>query len=436
MAFEQGLSGLNASSKSLDVIGNNIANAQTVGFKASEAQFADVYAASLNGSGSGQVGIGTKLSAVVQQFTQGNITATSNPLDIAISGAGFFRMSDNGVVTYTRNGQFQLDKNGFIVNAQGAQLTGYMVNSSGALSTGAPVPLQINTADIPPKVTGNVSAVLNLDSREAIPTVTPFNPLDTQTYNRTTSVSVFDSLGNSHNLQTFYVKLTPTPASPPGTEGTWAVYATLDGTPVPSSAPDPGLTNPAGGQIGVLAFDTTGKLDPANSIPVSVPLFSFPSTLDPVTTVDGAAAQNITVNFLGTTQFGAGFSVNALKQDGYTSGKLSKFSTGTDGTILGTYTNGQTAVLGQVVLANFTDPNGLQPIGDNQWIETSASGPPLSGVPSSSGLGKLTSQATEDSNTDLTAELVNMITAQRDYQANAQTIKTEDQILQTLVNLR
>jgi flagellar hook protein FlgE len=144
----------------------------------------------------------------------------------------------------------------------------------------------------------------------------------------------------------------------------------------------------------------------------------------------------VSLSYFGTTQFGAGFSVNALNQDGYTSGKLSKFSTASDGTILGNYTNGQTQLLGQVVLANFTDPNVLQSLGDNQWAETSASGPPLSGAPSSSGLGKLTSSATEDSNTDLTQELVNMITAQRDYQANAQTIKTEDQIMQTLVNLR
>ena len=169
MGFQQGLSGLNAASKSLDVIGNNISNANTVGFKAAQAQFADVYANSLSGAGGTGVGIGVRVAGIVQQFTQGNVTATNNPLDIAINGAGFFRMSNNGAISYTRNGQFQLDKNGAIVNAQGLGLTGYIADVNGILSTGSAVPLTINTADIAPKQTDKATALLNLDSRSAVP---------------------------------------------------------------------------------------------------------------------------------------------------------------------------------------------------------------------------------------------------------------------------
>ncbi|MES2072912.1 MAG: flagellar hook protein FlgE [Pseudomonadota bacterium] len=430
MGFGQGLSGLNAASKQLDVIGNNIANAQTVGFKAAQAQFADVYANSLSGSGAGQVGIGVKVAAIAQQFTQGNITATQNPLDIAISGAGFFRLSDNGAVSYSRNGQFHMDDNGFIVTAQNLNVTGYPVSAAGVVLAGTPVPLHINTKDLDPKVTSEADTQINLDSRAALPTVAIFNPADPNSYTQSEPVDIYDSLGNKHNLQTFYVKTGP--AAGVAGPGTWDVYATLDGTQVLSNAVPP----PAGGKIAQLTFDALGKLNPLTTTPVTAPLYTFGMNLSPVTNLSGAANQAITFSVANSTQFGAAYSVNALHQDGYTSGKLSKFNTGSDGTILGTYTNGQTAVLGQVVLSNFTDPNGLQSIGNNQWIETSESGPPLTGAPSASGLGKLTASATEDSNTDLTGELVNMITAQRVYQANAQTIKTQDQVLQTLVNLR
>ena len=215
MGFQQGLSGLNAASKSLDVIGNNISNANTVGFKMAQAQFADVYANSLSGAGGGGAGIGVKVQTVAQLFTQGNITSTNNPLDIAINGAGFFRMSTNGAITYSRNGQFSLDKEGYIVNAQGAKLTGYMADSNGVLSTGSAVPININTSDIPPKETDNVTALLNLDSRALVPgtqlpvasppVITPiaFSLTDPLSYNNTTLIAVFNSLSNSHVLQTF-----------------------------------------------------------------------------------------------------------------------------------------------------------------------------------------------------------------------------------------
>ena len=407
MSFQQGLSGLNAAAKNLDVIGNNVSNANTVGFKQSQAQFADVYANSLTGAGGSNVGIGVKVAQVTQQFTQGNITATNNPLDMAINGGGFFRMDNNGEVNYQRNGQFQLDKNGNIVNPTGAKLTGYVANASGVLATGAPSPLVINTADLVPKITTHVNAVLNLDSGSAIPTTTPFNINDPTTFNSSTAVSVFDSLGNSQTLQTYFVK-TATP-------GQWQVYASSDGTQI-GAAP-----------VATLNFNTSGALTTA------MPLAGINV---PATAAGATTPFPVIFDYTGTTQFGSAFSVNTLNQDGYTSGRLAGFNIGSDGTILGRYTNGQSAVLGQVVLANFANPNGLQQMGNNMWAETATSGTPLVGTPDSGSLGVLQSSAVEDSNVDLTAELVNMITAQRVYQANAQTIKTQDQVMQTLVNLR
>jgi flagellar hook protein FlgE len=408
MSFQQGLSGLNAAAKNLDVIGNNVSNASTVGFKQSQAQFADVYANSLTGAGGSQVGIGTKVAQVAQQFTQGNITATNNPLDIAINGGGFFRMDNNGEVTYQRNGQFQLDKLGFIVNPTGGKLTGYTASASGVLSTGAPAPLSINTADLVPQITTGVNAVLNLDSGSTPidGTITPFDLNDPTTFHNSTAVSVYDSLGNSQTLQMFYVKRP---------SGAWDLYAANDGTQI------------GAGPVASLNFNTSGVLTTA--MPLAA--INVPATATGATTPFPVA-----LDFTGTTQFGSAFSVNTLNQDGYTSGRLAGFNIGADGMIMGRYTNGQSAVLGQVVLANFSNPNGLQQLGNNQWAESSTSGTPLVGTPDSGSLGVLQASAVEDSNVDLTAELVNMITAQRVYQANAQTIKTQDAVLQTLVNLR
>ncbi|MHB1676848.1 MAG: flagellar hook protein FlgE [Sulfuriferula sp.] len=409
MSFESALSGLAAASQDLDVIGNNVANSGTVGFKQSQIQFSDVYANSLSGAGASQIGIGTKVAQVAQQFTQGNITATSNPLDVAINGGGFFRMDNNGTVSFARNGQFQLDKTGYIVDANNDRLTGYTANAAGLLSTGAPADLNINTANLPPKTTSTVNALLNLNAASTVPT-NAFNINDPTSYNNATSVSVYDSLGNSHILQTFYVT---------NGAGSWNVYATSDGVPI-------GYTPPAAAvPVGTLSFSTSGTVTSGSPIAVSMPVGT------------GAATPlNVSVNYAGTTQYGSAFSVNSLQQNGYTSGQLNNFSIGKEGTITGSYTNGQTATLGQVVLANFTDPNGLQSMGNNQWVATAASGPPLVGTPGSASLGVLQSSATESSNVDLTTELVNMITAQRNYQANAQTIKTEDALTQTLINLR
>jgi len=508
MSFQQGLSGLNAAAKSLDVIGNNIANASTVGFKGSTTQFADVYANALNGAGGMTAGIGVKTAAIAQQFTQGNVEASSNPLDIAINGAGFFRIEQAGVTQYSRNGQFSLDKEGFIVNAQGAKLTGYGLGANGLLAAGTAVPLKIDTADQPPKVTSEVQIQLQLDSRASTPKKTEFDPADPDTYNKQVPMSVYDTLGNSHTLSTFYVK------SPTG-DGTWNVYAAKDGTEIGAlDAVGKAQTDPTA-VASRNAWDTASKVvppvaatlataigtyatDAANAVVTGAGNLATPDNLTEVRTAAAAAAAipgatpvqidaaiakalkmepksigtlkfdtngalnlastgtagrfninipivpstgaelslPVQIDFAGTTQYGTTTSEKFLAQDGYKPGSLQRFSTGADGSILGQYSNGQTKVLGQVVLANFTNPNGLQPLGNNAWAESSNSGIPLMGTAGTGGLGVLQASATEASSVDLTAELVNMITAQRVYQANAQTIKTQDSVLQTLVNLR
>jgi len=450
MAFQQGLSGLNTSSKSIDVISNNIANASTVGFKSSQAHFSDVYAASLQGAGASQVGIGVGLSNVFQQFTQGNVTTTNNALDISINGGGFYRMSDNGAVTYTRNGQFHVDKDGYVVNDGGLRLTGYLADpTSGVISPSTPGDLLINASDIPPVATGTstgttvqgVVANLNLDSRADFlgawpaPAVTPgplgvvtISPLD---YNYSTAQTLYDSLGNPHNM-TYYVVKTLV-------AGQWEVHGTVDGTR------EANIDFGGGGGFGaplVLQFDAFGKLvTPAAATSMTINLAGVTADLqanDP-TVPANAASPNIgpfSINFGGTTQFGSAFGVNSLSQDGYSSGRLAGISVSSEGILQGRYTNGQARGLGQVVLANFRNPNGLQALGENQWAETSDSGAPLVGVPGSASLGVLQSSSVEESNVDMTAELVAMITAQRNYQANAQSIKTQDQIMNTIVNLR
>ena len=420
MAFQQGLSGLNAASAGLDVIGNNIANSNTVGFKSSQAQFADVYANSLLGGGNA-VGLGTQVSTVAQQFSQGNVSSSSNPLDVAINGNGFFRMSDNGAVTFTRNGQFQLDKSGFIVNAQGLALTGYPVDANGLIVPSSPTELQIPTGDISPRATATMDATLNLDARLAQPVTAVFDPADPSSYNNSTSLTLFDTLGNPHLLSMYFVK-TATPNQ-------WDSYATVDGT----AAANVDL----GGGAGVptqLDFSTGGILTTAMPITATIDLAAIATALGQV---NGATTpQTFTMDFRGTSQFGSNFGVSSLSQNGYTSGRLAGLAVSQDGVIQGRYSNGQSRSIGQIVLASFNNPQGLKPLGNNQWAEAADSGPAAVGAPNTGSLGVLQSSSVEDSNVDLTAELVNMITMQRAYQANAQTIKTQDSLMQTLVNLR
>lgn len=405
MSFQQSLSGLNAASKNLEIIGNNVSNANTVGFKSSRAQFADIYANSLLGSGKNSAGIGVTVQSIAQQFGQGNITVSSNPLDVAINGSGFFRLSTGGAITYTRNGQFQVDKDSYLVNASGARVTGYPADANGNVVQTAPVELALSTADLAPKATASSKLVANLDSRTTTTIAAPFNPNDATTYHTASGLTVYDSLGNERIMQVFFRRTAP---------NTWQVFMSEGGTALNGGA-----------AVGTLNFTAGGVLTP--TAPFNI---SFTSTNGAVT------PQVFTLDFTGTTQFGAQFGVTSITQDGYATGKLAGFSIGTDGVILGRYSNGQTRAQGQMVLSSFANPQGLVPIGDNQWAESSISGQPVVGAPQGGNLGNLQSGALEESNIDLTRELVDMITAQRIYQANAQTIKTQDQMLQTLVNLR
>ena len=405
MSFQQSLSGLNAASKNLEIIGNNVSNANTVGFKSSRAQFADIYANSLLGSVKNSAGIGVTVQSIAQQFGQGNITVSSNPLDVAINGSGFFRLSTGGAITYTRNGQFQVDKDSYLVSATGARVTGYPADPNGNVVQTAPVELLLSTADLAPKATASSKLVANLDSRTTTTITIPFNPNDATTYHTASGLTVYDSLGNERIMQVFFRRTAP---------NTWQVFMSEGGTALNGGA-----------AVGTLNFTTGGVLTPTTPFNIS-----FTSTNGAVT------PQVFTLDFAGTTQFGAQFGVTSITQDGYATGKLAGFSIGTDGVILGRYSNGQTRAQGQIVLSSFANPQGLVPLGDNQWAESSISGQPVVGAPQGGNLGNLQSGALEESNIDLTRELVDMITAQRVYQANAQTIKTQDQMLQTLVNLR
>jgi flagellar hook protein FlgE len=407
MSFQQGLSGLNAAAMNLDVIGNNIANSNSTGFKQGVVGFGDVFAAT-TGSSSGagtQVGIGTKITGVSQQFTQGKITVTDSPLDVAINGQGFFRMSKDGAISYTRNGGFALDKNGWIVSSSGQNLTGFNA-VNGAIVPGKLVNLRISSIDLAPQATAGAGVGANLAATDPILPLAGFLATDPSTYNFSTASTSYDSLGQSHKM-TFYFNKTA--------NNIWDINTYVDGA----------AANGVG--VSTLTFDPQGVLStvapPTN--PVKTAVFA-----------NGAAPLSITMDFSKMTQYGSGFGVNELTQDGFASGQLTGYNIGSDGIIVGRYTNGQTQKLGQVSLTNFTNPQGLSPSGDSMWTETTSSGVPLTGAPGTASMGLLQSLAKEESNVDLTAELVNMITAQRVYQANAQSIKTQDAVLQTMVNLK
>lgn len=499
MGYQQGLSGLAGASKDLDVIGHNIANAHTTGFKHGQAQFADIYANSVATAVHNQIGLGSRLAGVEQNFSQGTITTDNVALHVAINGNGFFQMSNNGALTYSRDGVFQLDRNGFVTNADGLKLMGYAANANGIVETANTVALKVPTTNIAPTATSTITASLNLNAHDALKlgtptvtasgalaskgatitdgtqgtnadtwtltftspttynltssagasqtglsyaanapiklgmgetvtltgvaaagdkvTVTPnpiaFNAADSTTYNFSTSVPVYDSLGGQQQVSMYFVRKSA---------GMWDVYAGQPGN-VPSTP------------IGSAKFDTSGNLTgtvDASGKPTTTALaFNFS-----VTNGNGSATpQPLLLKLGGTTQFGSKDGINALAQDGYSAGQLTSFTIGNDGTLTGRYTNGQTMALGQIALANFANQNGLVNLGNNQFQETSSSGVAQISAPGSTNHGTLQGGATENSNVDLTNELVKLITAQRNYQANAQTIKTQRMVDQTLMNI-
>ncbi|AIA70554.1 flagellar hook protein [Pectobacterium atrosepticum SCRI1043] len=405
MGFSQAVSGLNAASNNLDVIGNNIANSATVGFKSGNVTFADMFAGS-------KVGMGVKVASVLQDFGNGTVTSSSRDLDIAISGGGFYRLQDtNGSTYYSRNGQFMLNGRN-IVNAQGMQLTGYPVaGTPPTVQTGAdPVPLTVPDGDMLASQTSVASIKANLKSSDSVPTnAWATTPGAEGTYNSKTALTTYDSQGNVHNFTLYFVKTA---------NNTWQTYAKDDSI------------NPATYQnAGTLNFEANGALSSTGATAHT------PFTLN-LTGTNGAANGTFTLNLTGSVQQNTEYSYKSPTQNGFAPGSLTGFAINDDGTIEGSYSNGQKQALGQILLASFANPEGLSPEGDNAWSETASSGQAVVGLAGTGSLGKLIGKSTESSNVDLSKELVSMIVAQRNYQSNAQTIKTQDSILQTLVSLR
>lgn len=435
MSFNTALSGLNAASTDLNVTGNNIANVGTTGFKSSRTEFADLYAASMLGTGRNAVGSGVITQSVSQQFTQGNLTSTGRSLDLAISGNGFFMVSDNGSRLYTRNGSFNTDASGYIVDGSGNRLQGYGVNGNGSVVNGVITDLKVDTANQPPSPTSKITSTLSLNSAASTPTNATFDPTDSDSYNWSTSVDIYDSQGNSHTMTNYFVK---------DSSNNWTMHTLVDGR----SPTDPTSTTPltsqlsfnsAGQLTGVTSTGMTVNADKTMTLTGWVPAAITDSTTDPVTWgANGAAGATggISLDLTKTTQTNAAFAVTAVTQDGYATGQMSGLSVDVDGQMYATYTNGQSKVIGQLVLANFANTQGLTPVGSTAWKQSLASGEAVIGTPTSGTLGSVGSGSLEESNVDLTAQLVNLIVAQRNYQANAKTVQTESTISDTIINLR
>lgn len=406
MPFRVALSGLNAASADLNVTANNIANVNTTGFKSSRAEFADLFPISAFGVSSTATGAGVRLARVAQQFEQGSVEFTTNSLDLALSGEGFFTLSDNGSMVYTRAGAFGTDRNGYVVNASGQRLQVFPPISGGAaFDTARLADLQLSSADNPPLATETISTDLNLPADAVPPATTPFDAADPTSYNHTTSVTIYDSLGAAHTANFYYVR-TATPNQ-------WEVNVQIDGNTV--------------GTATTLEFSDTGTLVTPATGQIALPAYS-PG--------NGAADLSLTVDASDTTQFGDSFGVASLIQDGYTTGRLTGIEITQEGVVQARYTNGQATPLGQLALANFPNAQGLQQLGDTAWGESFAAGQVIRGTAGSTNFGLIQSGALEASNVDLTEQLVNMITAQRNFQANAQMISTADQITQTIINIR
>lgn len=633
MAFNTGLSGLRAASVDLDVTGNNIANASTVGFKGSKVQFGDLYASGFLSGGTNPIGDGVRVQDVKQSFGQGNISFTDNGLDMAISGDGFFILNNNGEIRYSRAGQFGIDKDGFVTNNQNMRVQGFTADEDGNLS-GIRGDLQIETDNLAPRRTTNLRSDLNLDSRQSVlesrvvdfqtvsmgdltvddvfrvaysdgtnsPDITipagstardaagiinqqrglsasattavtlgqefsitdledalaagdtefrieldgqnvpislsgvsslqglvdainassatslsaslvdggsdiriidnrgsnvgisfastdagvnqalevfqgdvniqsdrtvqdilpagasseiadafaggdlritnSFNPLDQRTYNHATSTTIFDSLGNSHELTQFFVK-NPSPGNGVGVSE-WSVYLQIDGELVAGTDTSPytarfnedgtlqSINGDPNGEIVVTDWipkDPNGEPNGADGPPLPGEEVVTPIPEPPTTSA-------FVVDLGNTTQYGANFGVNDQRQNGYSTGRLSGLDVSDQGVIFARYTNGQSKSLGQVALASFNNTNGLSPVGETTWVETFESGQPIIGAPDTGTLGSIKASSVEESNVDLSAELVNLIIAQRNYQANAKTIETSDAVTQTIINLR
>ncbi len=426
MSFNTALTGLDAASKNLEVISNNIANSNTSGFKRSRAEFADVYAASDFGGNGTETGKGVQVTTIRQQMTQGDITYTDNALDLAISGGGFFRMKDsNGGIVYSRAGMFGMDREGYLANATEQRLTGYQVDAAGnVLPTLGEI--KIDTADLQPKATENVEIGLNLDqTSEVLPTA--FNADNPKSYNFTTGSSIYDSQGSTHVVNYYFRK---------DADNEWSLFVQSADTKEMVGDPDgykisfknDGTIETIKSGDGTQTFvDMTVDPAVANPIEFTISATALGSSVDPI---------DLKLDITNMTQYDAASGVNRVKADGYSSGRMVSLDIDKNGIIFGRYTNGQSKAMGQVALANFSNTEGLRPVGDSSWAESYASGAPAVGAPGSASLGFIQASALESSNVDVTEELVDMIGAQRAFQANAQIISVADELTQTVINMR
>ncbi|MBL4743183.1 MAG: flagellar hook protein FlgE [Cycloclasticus sp.] len=435
MSFRTSLSGLNASAADLSVKGNNIANASTNGFKQSRTEFASVFATSFTG-GSNTPGSGVRVSSISQQYSQGIVESTSNSLDLAISKDGFFVLDDGGTTAYTRAGAFITDKDGFVVDSSGRQLqvfpASYVGGVFNSFNTGSLSSLQLSTTDSAPQATTSITPVLNLNADEVIPggytaippaaiNPTEFSRTSADTFNHTTSTEVYDAQGKSYQASMYYVASDPS-------ANEWQVHTFVGN--------DPLTLNGTADSFFTMTFDGLGAISGVSTATGGAGTVSDVN-FDALTIVgSGSAPLDLSFDYTGTSQFGSDFAVNGLNQDGFASGRLSGIDIDGDGSVSATFTNGRATILGQVALAKFPNNNGLRQLGDTSWAQTFEAGDRVIGAPGTASFGNIRSNALEASNVDIATELVGLITAQRNFQANAQAISTESEIQTAIMNIR
>lgn len=431
MSFNIALSGLNASQKHLDVTANNIANVNTIGFKGSRAEFADVYSSSVFSNAKTTVGNGVQTAAVTQQFYQGALQTTNNALDLAIKGEGFFVTSgelSSQERTYTRAGAFHVNDAGYVTTAQGEYLQVYQVNEDGtpkAVSLDSTSSLQIPSVAGKPTATTKVNASLNLPAGGDAVDPANFDPKDSDTYTSSTSVVIYDSLGDSHTVTHYFMKDSTAAATNPNT---WRLVTYMDDKPVDITG---GTGTPAGA---VLTFDSQGALTTQTPTPIVTEQLGAAGAGIINNGADGT--QTFEIDFDNITQYAAAFEVNSLSQDGSTVGQLTNVDIGSNGLVSATYSNGTTVNLGMVAMAKFSNPQGLTQIGDTSWKQSLDSGEAVPSVAGVGTVGSVQSSALEASNTDLSSSLVELITAQRNYQANSRALEVNSTLQQTILQIR
>ncbi len=417
MSFNIALTGLNAANEDLSVTSNNLANVATVGFKGSRTEFSDLFASTQTGVSATAVGNGVAVSEVAQQFTQGNIETTGNNLDLAVSGNGYFITSQNGALNYTRDGEFQLNADGDVVTAEGQNLQVYPPLANGGFNTGGLQNLSLTTGESAPQASTSAQITANLPADSTPPADATFSPTDPNSYTNTTSLTVYDSLGAAHTATLYFVN-----ESSDATPDTWNVYEYIDGTQVNA---DPAT----------LTYNSNGALTSAVNPDGSTEATAGEVDFGAYTPATGASDMDVTFNFNQTTQYGDDFGVTAVQQNGYTTGQLTGINISSTGVVQAQYTNGNSIDLGQIALANFANPQGLQQEGSASWSATDESGEPVNGIAGGSGFGTIQSGSLEESNVNTTSALVDMITAERDFQANAQMIQTQDQVTQSIIQI-